>query len=108
HRSDLGLDATSLARVKQRCAEDGLCVLGLRFSEDKSAPAERFQRLRRELGDAFVAVELDSSPGNPNGFSPRSHCVLTAHFLDEPSSPSWGALDQVLEFLRTRLLSETA
>jgi hypothetical protein len=69
----LGLDAASLARVKQRCAEEGRCVLGLRFSEDRVAPAKRFERLRQELGDAFIAVEIDSSPGNPYGLTARSH-----------------------------------
>jgi hypothetical protein len=42
-------------------------VLGLRFSADKACPAERFQTLRRVLGDAFEGIEIDSSPGNTYG-----------------------------------------
>src|SRR6266540_4595663 len=53
HKRDLGISADDLACVKQRCAE-GVEVLGLRFSGDVTSPAARFQRLRDELGDAFV------------------------------------------------------
>ena len=52
------------ARVQERAAA-GTCVLGLRFTGDKFSPPERFEHLRELLGDAFVGVELDSSPGNP-------------------------------------------
>ena len=45
--------------------DDDLCVLGMRFTADKLVPAERFQRLREELGDTFVGVEIDSSTGQP-------------------------------------------
>jgi dienelactone hydrolase len=63
-RAAVGLDPADLTQVKAR-THQGLCVLGLRFSADRGCPAERFQRLRRELGAAFEAIEVDSSPGNP-------------------------------------------
>ena len=59
--------------------------------------------LRRELGDAFIAVEIDSSPGNPYGIGKGSHSVLTEHLVDQPGHPTVEARDQVLDFLRTRL-----
>ena len=43
------------------------CVLGLRFTHDPFCFPERFDTLAPELGDGFIAVELDSSPGNPHG-----------------------------------------
>ena len=105
HRRDVNLTDEDLARVKERCrAEDDLCVLGLRFSHDRTSPPERFQRLREELGDKFVAVEIDSSPGNPHGHPRTAHSVLTEHLKDEPGQPSRDALDKVLELFRTRLL----
>ena len=83
---------------------DGICVLGLRFTGDMAVPAERFERLRRELGDGFVGVEIDSSKGNPWGISGRAHSVLTEELVDEPGHPTRDALDQVLDLFRSRLL----
>jgi dienelactone hydrolase len=100
---DIGLSDEHLAAVKQRCGA-GLCVLGLRFSNDRTVPADRFARLRDELGDSFVAVEIDSSPGNPHGIPRLAHSVLTEHLVDEPGHPTRAALEQVLELFRTRLL----
>jgi dienelactone hydrolase len=104
HRGDLGLSAPDLQRVKDRCANDGLCVMGLRFTNDRMVPAERFARLQQELGDYFVAVEIDSSPGNPYGHKTAAHSVLTQDLVDEPGQPTRQALDQVLELFRTKLL----
>ena len=96
-KAAVSLSDADLARVKERAAE-GTCVLGLRFTEDKLVPAERFETLRRELGDAFVAVEIDSSAGNAKGHPTNAHSVLTEH-LDQD------ALEQVLELFRSRLLA---
>jgi dienelactone hydrolase len=103
HRADLGISPSDLARVKERAAA-GTCVLGLRFTADRLVPPERFETLRRELGDAFVAVEIDSSPGNPWGIKRIAHSVLTNDFVDEPGHPTREALDQVLELFTERLL----
>lgn len=65
--ADLNLSRADLASVKARVA-DGCQVLGLRYTGDR-AVGTRFETLRRELGDGFLAVEL---PGN-------KHSVLTDH-----------------------------
>jgi dienelactone hydrolase len=104
HKRDVGISDADLATVKHRCETQDLCVLGLRFTADRAVPAERFARLRSELGDAFVAVEIDSSPGNPYGHPRMAHSVLTEHLIDEPGQPTRDALDQVLELFRTKLL----
>ena len=80
-RAAVGLDPADLAQVKAR-TRGGLCVLGLRFSADRGCPAERFQTLRRELGEGFEAIEVDSSPGNPYGIPTRAHAVLTVDLVD--------------------------
>jgi dienelactone hydrolase len=103
HRADVGLSPEDLTVVRQRAARDELCVLGLRFTEDRSSPGERFDTLRRELGDAFLAIEIDSSPGNPHGIPTGAHAVLTRDLVDEPGHPTRLALDQVLAFYRERL-----
>jgi dienelactone hydrolase len=101
-KAAVGVSNADFARVRERVAQ-GACVLGLRFSADVAAPAERFETLRSALGDGFVAVEIDSSPGNPHGIPRRAHSVLTNDLVDEPGHPTRAALDQVLEFLRERL-----
>ena len=100
-----GIDCSpgDLATVKSRCAAEGLTVLGLRFRGDRFVPAARFEHLRQQLGDAFVAVELDDAAANPVG-SMKPHSVLTEHLIDEPGQPTRAALDQVLELFRARLL----
>jgi hypothetical protein len=106
HRRDLGISDDDLARVKERCAtEDDLCLLGLRFTGDRTSPAERFQRLREELGDNFVGVEIDSSRGNPHGHPKSAHSVLTNHLVDEPGTPTRDALDKVLALFKKKLLT---
>lgn len=106
-RRDLGISDDDLAVVKERAAA-GVEVLGLRFTCDRLAPGERFDRLRDELGDAFVGVEIDSSPGNPHGLAKSAHSVLTEHLVDEPGHPTRAALDQVLDLLRRKLLVPAA
>jgi dienelactone hydrolase len=102
-RSDLGLSDGDLLTVTERAHDGDLCVLGLRFSHDPLVPAERFAALRRELGDAFIGVEIDSSPGNPWGHRRAAHSVLTEDLIDEPGQPTRAALEQVLDFLGDRL-----
>jgi len=106
-RRGLQLSDADLARVKARTA-DGVCVLGLRFTGDPVVRAERFERLRQELGENFIGVEIDSSPGNPWGFPKAAHSVLTEHLVDEPGNPTHDALQQVLDFFRERLVEPVA
>jgi dienelactone hydrolase len=101
HRRDLGISDEDLAVVRARQT----CVLGLRFTGDVLVPAARFQRLRDELGDRFLAVEIDSSPGNAHGVPRIAHSVLTHHFVDDEGHPTRDALAQVLQFLRDRLVN---
>ena len=105
HKADVGVTADDLATVVKRTKDDGLCMIGLRFTGDKLVPVERFETLRRALGNAFIAVEIDSSPGNPHGFKKSAHSVLTEELRDEPGHPTNDALQLVLDHFRTRLLT---
>ena len=91
-RRDLGIDAATLTKVKQR-VEEGTCVLGLRYRGDPSVPSARFRRLEAELGEGFEAVELPMSLGK--------HSVL-AYDRDEES------VQRTLAFFKehTRSLAE--
>ncbi len=101
-RRAVGVSDADLARVKERAAA-GACLMGLRFTHDAAVPEARFDTLRRELGDAFIAVEIDSSKGNPHGIPRSAHSVLTQHLVDEPGHPTREALDRVLAFFADRL-----
>ena len=101
-KADIGISDGDLARVKERTAT-GTCLLGLRFTNDPFCFEERFETLRRELGDAFIAVEIDSAPGNPHGHPKKAHSVLTEHLIDEEGTPTRAALDQTLAFFREKL-----
>jgi dienelactone hydrolase len=103
-KASVGISDADFDRVKERAAQ-GACVLGLRFTADPAVPPERFETLRRELGDGFIAVEIDSSRGNPHGIKKRAHSVLTLDLVDEPGHPTRAALEQVLAFLQERLLT---
>lgn len=85
---NLGLSPDDHAAMVQRAA-DGCQVMGLRFTGDRLV-GTRFERLRDELGDAFIAVELPSAAKN-------DHSVLTEQ-RDEPS------VARVLDFLADKLL----
>ena len=81
---DLNLSPADLASVKER-VNAGCPVMGLRYKSDP-AVGKRFETLRRELGDGFLAIELEG----------KGHSVVTEH-RDEES------VQKVLAFFRERL-----
>ena len=101
-RRDVGVSDDDLAKIRARCAA-GTPVMGLRFTGDRAVPGERFARLREELGDRFIAIEIDSSAGNPYGIPADAHSVLTHHLVDQPGHPTRVALERVIAFFRDRL-----
>ncbi|OBI99337.1 dienelactone hydrolase [Mycobacterium alsense] len=102
-RVDPGLSEPELAAVADRCANDGLCAMGLRFSEDNIVPRERFAALKERLGDAFEVIEIDSGPGNAGGFAKGAHSVLTDEVREVDGHPAYEARKRVVEFLAQRL-----
>ena len=82
--ADLGLSPGDLDIVRRRAAA-GCPVLGLRYRNDP-ATGTRFDTLRHEIGERFLAVEFEG----------KGHAVLTEHRQQE-------AVDRVLDFLRDRL-----
>lgn len=106
-RAAVGLDDGELAQVKARTSR-GLHLLGLRFSNDRACPAERFATMRREFGAGFEGIEVDSSPGNRFGIAESAHCVLTVDLVDTPGHPTKAALDRTIEFIGERLRPGTA
>ena len=101
--ADLGISPSDRAIITKRVKEEGICVLGMRFTGDKAVPAARFTGLRELLGENFIGVEIDSSEGNPGGHRKGAHSVVTEDLDDRPGTPTRQALDQVLEFFTERL-----
>jgi dienelactone hydrolase len=102
-RMDSGSSAAELDALAARTTDDGLCVLGLRFSEDVSAPRARFATIKEKLGDAFEVIELDSSDGNTGGYSRRAHSVLTGEVRETPANSAFDTREHVVEFLRKNI-----
>lgn len=105
-RRAIDLSAGDLDAVRHRCAAEDLEVIGLRFKSDRFVPAERFRFLHEELGDAFVAVELEDADANPDAVM-KPHSVLTEHLIDQPGTATRDALDLVLDLYRRTLLAPT-
>lgn len=105
--ADVGCSAAELAAVRRK-VDGGATVLGLRFSGDPLVKRARFETLSRELGDGFIAVELDSSEGNPYGHRKGAHSVLTEDLVEREGSPTAAALAQVLAFLHDSLTAPPA
>ncbi len=107
-KAAIDLSDADLDTVVGRCSANGLRVLGLRFEGDPLVPAERFAFLTEKLGDAFMTIELSQADGNADFLeSPliaSHHSTLTGSVIDEPGEPTRDAVDQVIDFLRTRLL----
>jgi dienelactone hydrolase len=82
--ADLNLSPEDLSAVRARAA-GGCQVLGLRYRKDP-AVGTRFDTLTREIGDAFIRVELDG----------KGHSTLTEHRSQE-------AVDRVLAFFGEKL-----
>ncbi|HXO12173.1 MAG TPA: dienelactone hydrolase family protein [Mycobacterium sp.] len=102
-RRDPGLSESELTAVANRAANEGLCAMGLRFSEDPVVAAERFAVLKERLGDAFEVIEIDSRPGNQHGFAKSAHSVLTSEVREVDGHPAYEARKRVVEFLTQRL-----
>jgi dienelactone hydrolase len=103
HRYDPGLSEAELKVIEKRAATDGLCALGLRFSEDAMSPGGRFKTLKARLGDAFEVIEIDSKKGNADGLGRMAHSVLTDQVREVDGHPAYEARKRVVAFLTERL-----
>jgi len=103
HKRDLGMSDREQAAIAERVRTEGLCLVGLRFSEDSMSPGDRFAELEKAFGAGWRAVPLNSEPGNPDGIGKREHSVLTSADVDEPGHPTNRARAEITAFLQERL-----
>jgi Dienelactone hydrolase family len=92
----------TLDNARRRIRDEGLKVLGVRFTGDALfCRAPRFETLRRELGNGFEAIEVPGTSARPHPEPP--HSVLTIGLVDEEGEPTREAVDRVIAFLSERL-----
>ncbi len=92
----------ALDNARRRVREEGLKLLGVRFTGDVLfCRAARFRTLRRELGAGFEAIEVPGKASKPNLEPP--HSVLTIGLVDREGEPTRAAVDRVIGFLAERL-----
>ena len=98
---EAAIDASpaEVACARRRHAEEGLTVLGLRFRGDPFVGDGRFDTLKRELGDAFEAIELDPQDAAPGPLA-HPHSVLTVNLAE--TGPTKAAEQRVIAFFRER------
>lgn len=101
----LHVAAADLATVKRRTADDELCLIGLRFTGDPLVPAARFESLRREFGEGFLGVEIDSTAGNDWNFRKDAHSVTTKEWSADADNPTAQAWALIVKHLTDKLLS---
>lgn len=98
--------------IRRRVEKDNLTVLAYRFQGDSHCRAERFAAYQSLLGNRFVGRVLPDSAANPDAppffrdVVRSPHSVLTAHLIDEAGQPTLQARDEVIDFLRNRLMAE--
>ncbi|WP_164701614.1 dienelactone hydrolase family protein [Modestobacter sp. KNN46-3] len=107
-RRDLGMSDREREVIRARVTTEGLRLMGLRFSEDTTAPSDRFRALRAVFGDGWLPVSLNNRPGNEAGIGQQEHRVLTSADVETPGHPTHEARAQVVAFLRERLARRPA
>jgi hypothetical protein len=103
-RHDIDVNPKDIPKIKARMERDDICLIGLRFSGDKMVPGDRFKYLTELLGDKFVGISIDSSPGNSNNIKAAAHSVLTRDYVDDENHPTYQAFQTVLALFKKQLM----
>ncbi|RYE04429.1 MAG: dienelactone hydrolase [Sphingomonadales bacterium] len=100
-----------LAAVAARMEREDLSALAFRFAGDPFCRAERFASYRTTLGDRFDGRVVSDAAANPEvppfyaEHVPAPHSVVTVHLINAAGSPTLAARDEILSFLRRRLVA---
>jgi len=97
-RRSIAISDDEIARIRKR-TKAGEKILAYRFEEDFLCPGARFARLRAEFGDGFVGREIKQ-----RHWWERRHSVLTLNYVDKEGHPTYEARQEILAFLKERLL----
>ncbi len=102
-RRDPGLSESELNAFKDRCANEGLCAMGLRFSEDRHVARRTVQDAQ---GAARRRVRGDRDrlgPGQRARLRPDGAFGADPEVREVDGQPAYEARKRVVEFLTERL-----
>jgi dienelactone hydrolase len=99
----MGVSPAEVACARQRFADEGLSMIGLRFFGDNFVPDARFDAYKRAFGDKFEAIEIDPKDAKQDPRMAMAHSVLTIHLNDDdPEGPTKQAEQRVIAFFKER------
>lgn len=102
-KNGLHVSPEELRCIKDRLEDEDLTVLGYCFEGDGFCPKERFDDYRQAIGDRFKGTIIPASAGR-SGTGMPPHSVVTRHLIDEEGEPTRQAVDEIIDFYKTRLL----
>lgn len=108
-RKALDISSEDLEQAKQRAATTQLLLV--RFEEDIVSPTARQHTLEYVFDQALDKVVITAQQRQQEGIRACPHAVFTEHFADDQGCPyqsTQAAFDQVVQFLRARLMPNQA
>ena len=103
-KGGMHISPEELRCVKDRLETEDLTVLAYRFEGDSFCQAQRFADYESALGSRFKARVLPAESAR-KGTPMDPHSVVTLHLIDEEGQPTRQALDEIIGFYKSRLLS---
>ncbi|MGI9824122.1 hypothetical protein [Agromyces sp. Marseille-Q5079] len=99
----IGVPAEALERYAASRSGSSHCVLGLRFSQDRTSGDARLVALERHLGRAARVVRIPSGDESTDGTPKGGHSVLTKGVREDPPNRAFAEREAMFAFLSERL-----
>ncbi|KQM80769.1 hypothetical protein ASE68_19325 [Agromyces sp. Leaf222] len=99
----IGVPAGELEQYAASRIDQPACVLGLRFSRDRTSGDARLVALERHLGRAARIVRIPSGRDSTDGTPGSAHSVLTRGVREDPPNRAFEEREHVFAFLHERL-----
>lgn len=103
HCRSAGVKPRDLEALASRRRDEGVFVIGFRFTKDGFSPEARMKTLETRLGTAFEPTPIPSGKLDGGGPPRRAHSVLTKELREDSRNDGWKARERVVKFLRDRL-----
>ena len=104
----IGVPADDLERYAATRSGSAPCVLGLRFTRDRTSDDAKLATLERHLGRAAKIVRIPSGADSTDGTPRGAHSVLTVGVREDPPNGAFDERARMVGFLRERLAPSEA